>query len=175
VLTGMIYPLIVTLTSQAFFGSKANGSLVIRTGRNIGSALLAQSFTNTAWFWPRPSATDFLTVPSGASNKGPTSEELRRTVAQRAAGFRSAHGLTTWTQIPSDMLFASGSGLDPHISPEAARLQIHRVAQARGYPLQREKRLADLVEHRIERPQLGFLGEERVNILLLNLALEELE
>lgn len=174
-MTGVVYPLIVTLTARAVFPDQAGGSILTRNGTVVGSVLLAQSFTNTAWFWPRPSGADFATVPSGASNKGPTAEELKAAVGQRAAAFRAAHGLGPEARVPSEMLFASGSGLDPHMSPEAARLQIERVAEARHLTGQQKERLAGLVERLVEGPQLGFLGEPRMNILLLNLALEKLE
>jgi K+-transporting ATPase ATPase C chain len=131
--------------------------------------LLAQKFTGDRWFWPRPSAVDFATVASGASNLGPTSSNLVTTVAGRAAAFRAAHGLAADARVPAEMVFASGSGLDPHLSPEAARLQAGRVAQARGLD---PARVRTLVEAHVESPQLGVLGEPRVNVLRLNLALD---
>lgn len=174
-MTGVAYPLIVTLAARAVFPGQSEGSLVRRSGAVVGSALLAQSFTNDACFWPRPSAADYRTVPSGASNQGPTAGDLRTVVMQRASEFRKAHGLGPQTRVPPEMVFASGSGLDPHISPEAARLQIERVARARHLSPRQTQRLAAWVERCVERPQLGFLGEPRVNILLLNLGLGTLE
>jgi K+-transporting ATPase ATPase C chain len=169
ILTGLVYPLVVTGVAQWAFHDKANGSLIQRDGRPIGSSLLAQPFTGDRYFWPRPSAADFATVPSGASNLGPTSASLQSKVADRAKAFRTAHHLADHAPVPADMVFASGSGLDPHISPEAARLQIARVATARGVS---EDAIKALVEHFVEQPQFSFLGEPRVNVLIINLALD---
>jgi K+-transporting ATPase ATPase C chain len=169
IVTGLVYPLVITGVAQVAFRDKANGSLLHRDGQPIGSLLLAQPFTGDRYFWPRPSATDFATVPSGASNWGPTSVSLRNAVRDRAARIRAAHGLATDAPIPSDLLFASGSGLDPHISLAAARLQIARVAGARGLS---EDAVRSVVERFVEPPQWGFLGQERVNVLRLNLALD---
>lgn len=174
-LTGILYPLIITFAARAVFPRQATGSLITRSGKLVGSALLAQKSTNDAYFWPRPSAANYATVPSGASNKGPTSADLKTSVTDRTIAFRTAHDLAADETVPSDMLFASGSGLDPHVSPEAARLQIERVANARGFTSEQKQRLAALVEQSIEPPQLGFLGKPRVNILLLNLALDKLK
>ena len=173
-LTGAIYPLAVTGMVQLLFAKQSRGSLVERDGQIVGSARLAQNFTNAAYFWPRPSAGDFATVPSGASNQGPTSADLKRAVAARAQHWRTALHLPPTALVPADLLLASGSGLDPDISPAAARFQIDRVAQARHFTPDQQRRLARLVEQRIEPPQLGFLGEPRVNVLLLNLALDSL-
>jgi K+-transporting ATPase ATPase C chain len=170
VLTGLLYPLAVTGVAQLAFRDKANGSLIERDGKIVGSSLLAQSFTDAKYFWPRPSACGYATAPSGASNLGPTSAALQSNVTANAAAFRAAHRLTADVTVPSDMVFTSGSGLDPHISPAAARLQISRVAAARGI---HDDAVQTLVEKFIERPQLGFLGEPRVNVLLLNLALDQ--
>jgi len=169
ILTGLVYPLAVTGVAQWAFPGQANGSLIRREGQVIGTALLAQPFTRDGYFWPRPSAAGLATVPSGATNLGPTSAALQSKVTERAKAFRAAHHLSDKTPVPADMLFASGSGLDPHISPEAARLQAGRVAAARS--LGRDQVLA-VVERMIENPQLGLLGEPRVNVLHLNLALD---
>ncbi len=126
--------------------------------------LLAQKFTGDKYFWPRPSACDYATVPSGASNLGPTSAALQSNVAARVA--------LLGTNAPADMLYASGSGLDPHISPEAARFQVKRVAAARTAEV---AKVSALVERFIEPLQWGFLGEPRVNVLKLNLALDQQE
>jgi K+-transporting ATPase ATPase C chain len=179
VLTGVIYPLLVTGIAQAVFPKQSDGSLVTANGKIVGSALLAQRFSDDKYFWPRPSAgddgTNYVTVPSSASNLGPTSSNLVATVRARLASFRAANGLATNAPVPADMAFASGSGLDPHISPEAARLQIDRVARARHFSPEQKQKLAALVERGIEPPQLGFLGEPRVNVLKLNLALDSLK
>ncbi len=162
-LTGIVYPLAFTGLAEAVFPDQANGSLVF-TGRKLaGSKLLAQKFESPRYFWPRPSAADFATVPSGASNQGPTSAALRKSIGERRVKFGP--------NAPVDLLTASGSGLDPHLSPEAARFQIARVAQARRLTT---ATVAELVERAIESPQFGFLGEPRVNVLQLNLALDHL-
>ncbi|NOU36349.1 MAG: potassium-transporting ATPase subunit KdpC [Kiritimatiellaceae bacterium] len=170
VLTGLLYPLAVTGVAQLAFRDKANGSLIERDGKMIGSELLAQPFTDARYFWPRPSAGGYAAVPSGASNLGPTSAALQSNVVANAKAFRDAHHLAADVPVPSDMVFTSASGLDPHISPAAARIQISRVAAARGIPADT---VLALVERSIELPQLGFLGEPRVNVLMLNLALNQ--
>jgi len=171
VLTGLAYPLLVTGIAQACFRHQANGSLEVRKGQILGSSLLAQKFESQRYFWPRPSASDFGTVPSGASNLGPTSQTQQSNVTARIEAFRSAHAVPKGTPVPSDMVFQSGSGLDPHISPESALLQIHRVANAWHVS---DSTLEPLVRRVTEPSQFGFLGEPRVNVLLLNLALEQL-
>lgn len=173
VLTGAIYPLFVTGMAHLFFPRQADGSLVRRNEVVIGSALIGQDLNSDPhYFWSRPSAIHYNPLPSGGSNLGPTSAALRQAVTQRAEDFRAANELARDAAIPVEMLFASGSGLDPHISPQAARLQIGRVAAARG--LDREQ-VTRLVEQFIEPPQWGLLGQPRVNVLLLNLALDELQ
>jgi K+-transporting ATPase ATPase C chain len=160
-LTGVVYPFVVTGLAQLSFPKQANGSPVVENGRLVGSTLLAQKFASPRYFWPRPSASDFATIPSGASNQGPTSAALKKSIAERRAKFGK--------DAPIDLLTASGSGLDPDISPPAAELQIARVAAARRLdPAQ----VADLVSQSIEGPQLGFLGAPRINVLRLNLALD---
>ncbi len=171
-LTGLIYPLVVTGIAQLLFPDQANGSLVGDAAQPVGSALLGQANADMRYFWPRPSATSYGTLPSGGSNLAPTSGDLAATVQQRAADFRAAHDLAADAVVPTEMLFASGSGLDPHISPDAARLQVGRVAAARGLD---EAQVAALVEQHVEGPQLGMLGESRVNVLMLNLALDALQ
>ena len=162
-LTGIIYPLAMTGVAQLLFPNKANGSRIVENGKLVGSDLLAQKFESQKYFWPRPSAADYATVASGASNKGPTSADLKKSIDERRAKYGS--------DAPVDLLTASGSGLDPHISPEAARSQIQRVADARGMSIQQISALVDQVT---EPPQFGFLGEPRVNVLRLNKALDQL-
>jgi K+-transporting ATPase ATPase C chain len=171
-LVGLAYPLFVTGVAQLAFPRQANGSLERRNGQVVGSSLLAQQFTGPRYFWPRPSAGSYATVPSGASNLGPTSQALQSNVADRVAAFRTGNNLSSDAVVPGDMAFASGSGLDPHISPAAAHLQAARVAAARGWPAER---VETLMTKFIEPPQGGFLGEPRVNVLLLNLALNDMD
>lgn len=160
-LTGVIYPLIVSIVAQLLFPKEANGSMILVHGKPRGSELLAQKFTEPRYFWPRPSAADFATVASGASNQGFTSRKLLDAVNER----RSFLG----KDAPSDLLYASGSGLDPHISVAAARFQAPRVAKARGAS---EEEVLRVISQQTERPQFGFLGQTRVNVLKLNLALD---
>jgi K+-transporting ATPase ATPase C chain len=174
VVTGVLYPLIITLIAQGAFREQANGSLIERDGQLIGSALLAQQFQGSNYFWPRPSACSYGTGPTGiaassGSNLGPTSGTLQTNVMNNSSAFISGNNLPTNTAVPPDMVFASASGLDPHISPEAARLQIARVAVSRGM---KQDDVKNLVEQFVEPPQWGFLGQPRVNVLLLNAALD---
>lgn len=162
-LTGVLYPLGMTAVSQLAFPRQANGSQLQVDGKLAGSTLLAQKFTSPRYFWPRPSAGDYATVASGASNQSFTSKKLLDAVNERRAALGK--------DAPSDLLYASGSGLDPHISPAAAAYQAERVAKARGLEL---AKVAALIQSQTEPPQFGFLGEPRVNVLLLNRALDEL-
>jgi K+-transporting ATPase ATPase C chain len=163
VLTSVAYPLLVTAIGQLAFPAQANGSLVKSGDQVVGSELLAQKFTEARYFWPRPSAADYGTVASGASNQGFISRKNLDAINERRAALGA--------DAPADLLTASGSGLDPDISPEAARFQVARVASARRLPIEP---IAALVEKSIEPPQLGFLGQPRVNVLLLNRALDQL-
>ena len=169
--TGVAYSVVITAIAQLMFKDQANGSLVVRDGKIVGSALLAQQFTGTNYFWPRPSACTYGTSASGivassGSNLGPTSGTLQTNVMNNVAAFISGNNLPTNTVVPADMAFASASGLDPHISPEAARLQIARVAASRGIG---DDKVKALVDRFTEPPQWGFLGQSRVNVLLLNM------
>jgi K+-transporting ATPase ATPase C chain len=172
VLVGLVYPVVVTGIAQVAFGTKADGSLVLQDGHVVGSALIGQSFDGPAYFHPRPSAAGdgYDAMASGASNLGPSNAELLDAVAQRKAEYRRANGLATGERVPVDAITASGSGLDPDISPANARLQARRVAEARGVPLERVLRLVD---EAAKGRSLGFLGDPGVNVLELNLALDE--
>lgn len=163
-LTGVVYPVAVTGFAKLLFAKQANGSLIAEDGKLLGSELLAQKFEDPKYFWPRPSGGDYATIPSGATNKGPTSADLVKAIDERRAKLRH--------DAPADLLAASGSGLDPHVSPAAAKFQSARVAAARKLP---EQAVAALIEAHIEAPQLGLLGESRVNVLALNRALDRLK
>ncbi|NMB91193.1 MAG: potassium-transporting ATPase subunit KdpC [Chloroflexi bacterium] len=172
-LTGLLYPAAVTGLAQLFFPRQANGSLVEREGQAVGSSLIGQSFDDPRYFWGRPSATGsyaYNASASGASNLSPAGPALATAVADRAAALQAADPGNT-APIPVDLVTASGSGLDPHISVTAARYQAGRVARLRGLAV--EDVLALIAGHTQDR-QLGFLGEPRVNVLELNLALDEL-
>jgi len=173
VVCGGLYPLIIFGIAQIVFHVKANGSLIVDgNGVMRGSRLLGQGFTAKKYFHPRPSAagTGYDAANSGGRNLGPTSRKLSDAIRESIRQYRTANGLKETDAVPADAVTASGSGLDPHISPRNAELQIPRVARARGLGEEHVKRLA---EKFIEKPQFGLLGEPRVNVLLLNLALDE--
>ncbi len=172
IIAGVAYPLVMTGIAQLLFRKQANGSLIERNGQIVGSELIAQQFTGDKYFWPRPSAGSYATVPSGASNLGPTSQALQSNVTANATAFRTGNKLAADAPVPAEMVFTSGSGLDPHISPESARLQVARVAAARGIA---EDQVKALVEKFVEPPQWGIFGEPRVNVLELNVALDDLQ
>ena len=175
IVTGVFYPLLVTVIAHFAFPKRAEGSLVRRNGEAVGSQLIAQKFASDRYFWPRPSAVDYNPLPSGATNFGPTSDTLRRAVEMRRAAFISGNRLDVNTAVPNDMLFASGSGLDPDISPEAALLQVKRVASSRQFDDRQELLLRELVARSVKSPQYGIFGMARVNVLSLNLALDSLK
>lgn len=170
-LTGLAYPLLVTGFAELFFPGASGGSLLMSGGHPVGSRLLAQSFTSARYFHGRPSASECGTLPSGAGNLGPTSRPLRSSVLARITEVREREGLAAGERVPSDLVFQSGSGLDPDISRAAALCQVRRVARARALD---ERRIAQQVEAATRGPQCGILGEERVNVLLLNAALDRL-
>ena len=167
-----IYPLVVFGIGQALFPHKANGSLITDAkGTVLGSRLLGQQFAADKYFHSRPSAAGngYDSTSSGGSNLGPTSQKLRDSIAQNVSDFRSQNAMATNAPVPADAVTASGSGLDPHISPENAELQAPRVARARGLPLEKVKAL--IAQHN-DTADFGVLGEPRVNVLELNLALD---
>lgn len=171
VLTGVAYPLALTGVAQVVFPERADGSLIKRDGQTVGSRLLGRQFSSPRYFHPRPSAAGdgYDAMASSASNLGPTNEEFLSEVRKRVAEYRRENGLARGAEVPADAVTASGSGLDPHISPANAHIQAARVARARGLGLDEVLALVD--EHTDGR-SLGFLGEPGVNVLELNLALD---
>jgi potassium-transporting ATPase KdpC subunit len=171
VLTGLVYPAIVTAIAQVAFPHQANGSLIVKDGKVVGSTLIGQPFDDPKYFWGRPSATSpyqYNAGSSSGSNVGPTNPALTKAVQERVDTLRAADPGNT-APVPVDLVTTSGSGLDPHISPAAALYQVSRVAKARKLD---EAAVRRLVEQNTEGRQFGFLGEPRVNVLALNLALD---
>ena len=171
--TGIAYPLVVTGIAQSLFPVQAGGSLIQRDGKPVGSSLIGQNFSDPKHFWGRPSATSpmaYNAANSSGSNLGPLNPALTDAVKGRVEALRAADPGNT-AAVPVDLVTASSSGLDPHISPAAARYQVARVAKARGVA---PEKVQGLVEQQTEKPLAGFLGESRVNVLKLNLALEAL-
>ena len=170
-LTGVAYPLVVTGIAQTLFRAQANGSLVVKAGKPVGSTLIGQPFDDPKYFWSRPSATSPFADNAGSSsgsNLSPTNADLVKTVQGRVDALRAADPGND-APVPVDLVTASGSGLDPHISPAAALYQVSRVARARKLD---PEAVRELVERHTEGRFLGFLGEPRVNVLTLNLALD---
>ena len=171
VLTGFIYPVAVTGIAQLVFPGQANGSLIMKDSKPVGSALIGQPFDDPKYFWSRPSATGPFPYNAGASsgsNLGPTNPDLLKAVADRVEALKKADPGNS-APVPVDLVTASGSGLDPHITPAAALYQVSRVAKARGIS---DERLRQLVAGHTRGRQFGILGEPRVNVLALNLALD---
>jgi K+-transporting ATPase ATPase C chain len=174
VLTGVIYPFFMTGVAQLVFPAKANGSLIIKDNKIAGSELIGQKFDSSIYFWSRPSAIEYNPVPSGASNLGPTSDKLKRQVTERRKLFAISNLIADSSSIPKEMIFASASGLDPHISPEAALFQAERIVKARHLDYNQKQRLLQCIQDLTELPQFSILGENRINVLLLNLELDRL-
>jgi len=170
IVTGLVYPILMTALGHGLFRNQVDGQMIKKAGVLIGAKPIGQKFTAEKYFWGRPSSVDYNPIPSGGSNLGPTSEVLKKAVNDRAAIIRKNMGLSETDAIPQDLLFASGSGLDPDISPEAAEFQSVRIARVRGIDVAQVQKI---IEAHVVPPDLGFLGDPRVNVLELNLALDE--
>lgn len=171
--TGIVYPVAVTGIAKVLFPAQAEGSLIVENGKPVGSRLIGQNFTNPKYFWGRPSATGpmpYNASASGGSNQGPLNPALKDAVKARIDALKASDPTQT-APVPEDLVTASGSGLDPEISPAAARWQAPRVARVRGLS---EAEVSRLIDAHTEGRQLGLLGEPRVNVLALNLALDRL-
>jgi K+-transporting ATPase ATPase C chain len=171
-LTGLVYPLVITGIGQAAFGHRANGSMVVVNGRDVGSSLIGQLWKGPRWFYGRPSAVDYDASTSSGSNLGPHSKELRNDIRTREVAILRMEGRYTKSltvaDIPPDLLTSSGSGLDPDITPAAARFEAPRIAGVRGLPL---TAIMHLIDEHTTGAALGIIGEPRVNVLGLNVAL----
>lgn len=174
-ITGIVYPLIITGVAQFTMKQKADGGFISVDRKIVGAELIGQKFENNKYFWSRPSAVDYNPLPSGGSNLGPTSTTLKKAVEDRKAVILKSQTIPEGTQIPSELLFASGSGLDPHISPAAAHFQIPRIIKARSWNDNKVNEITKLVDQMTEKSFFAFLFPPRVNVLKLNLALDELE
>jgi K+-transporting ATPase ATPase C chain len=168
IITGVAYPLAVWGIGQGLFKHQANGSLIERDGKVVGSRLIAQSFDDPKYFWSRPSGAGYNAAASSGTNLGPTNPALREAIEGRVKALKDADPANT-DPVPTELVTASGSGLDPHISPLAAEYQAGRVARTRNMA---EDRVRAMIREHTESPDLGVLGEARVNVLELNLALD---
>jgi potassium-transporting ATPase KdpC subunit len=172
ILTGFFYPVFMTAFSRSFFSYRSGGSIVTFQGRRAGSELIGQNFKKPEYFHGRPAAANYDAGNSGGSNLGPTNGILIKHVRERADSFRLENGLSENQKVPADMVLESASGLDPHISADAALLQVRRVSGVRHLP---EDKVLALVKECTENPVLGFLGQKRVNVLKLNIRLDEIQ
>lgn len=171
VVLSLVYTFFITWGSQTLMPYQANGSLLYVNGTVVGSELIGQNFSSPGYFHSRPSAVNYDATGSGGSNYGATSAALMEQVKQRVAKVRSENNLSENASVPADLVLASASGLDPHISVEGAMVQVQRVARVRGLS---ESDVKALVDQHTEYPQFGFLGQTRINVLKLNIALDEL-
>ena len=175
ILTGLLYPALITSFAQIFFPHKANGSLVYIRGKLRGSELIGQDFSDSTYFFPRPSACDYNTVPGGASNLATGNKKLIGEIQSRKTRFIELNGLDSSAVVPNDMLFASASGLDPDISLKSALLQCNRVAGMRNFSATQKQELTTMVKNLASPPQFSLFGETKVNVFKLNLELNKLD
>ena len=174
VLTGIVYPVIIFIIGQAVYSNKANGSLIKNNYGIVGSRLLGQKFTGNKYFWSRPSSIDYNPMPSGGSNLSLTSKVLVQQYNDNRTAFMKANLLKDTLDVPSEMLFASASGVDPDISKESAYVQVKRICEVRKFNSEQRTKLFNLIDSQMKSRQLGLLGEEVVNVLELNLKLDEM-
>ncbi|NTV85027.1 MAG: potassium-transporting ATPase subunit KdpC [Bacteroidales bacterium] len=175
VITGIIYPLLITGISGIFFHDKAEGNLVKINGEVVGSKLIGQQFNSAVYFHSRPSAINYQTLPSGASNLSWSDNRLKVAVNLRKEAFLRENLLADTTTVPTEMLFASASGIDPHISPASAYLQMDRIALSRNFNDEQKLKLGLLITELKKEPQYSIFGEERINVFLLNLELDKIK
>jgi K+-transporting ATPase ATPase C chain len=173
-LTGLIYPFMVFGIAKIFYPNKSAGSFVEVNGKTYCSILISRNFDSLSYFQPRPSAVNNFPMPSGASNYGPSSRKLKETSDSIKKAFIKTNLLPENTEVPPDAVFSSGSGIDPHISPENAFLQIDRISKFRNFDAEKKKRLKEVIYSNIEYPQFGILGEPVINVLKLNIELDKI-
>ncbi|MBS4170596.1 potassium-transporting ATPase subunit KdpC [Neochlamydia sp. AcF95] len=171
-LTGIIYPFFITFIAYLTIKNKAEGDFISFNGKVVGAALIGQNFESNRYFWGRPSANNYNPLASGGSNLSPTSEALKKAIEKRKAKIKKNYDEKSDRLIPSELLFASASGLDPHISPQTAYFQVERIIKARGWNENNKEAIFRLIEASIELPRWGFLGAPYINVLKLNLALD---
>lgn len=174
-LTGIIYPLVITGLAELTMYEHANGSLVHHASKPAGSLLIAQEFKSPEYFWARPSASHYDALHSGGSQLGPTSIHLKNQVNERLQVLMQAHSVSDSQEVPSDLVYTSGSGLDPHITPRAAIFQVERIAKARKLSPDEKTALEKMIKNVTERHLWGFGGPPHINVLKLNIALDELD
>jgi K+-transporting ATPase ATPase C chain len=175
ILTGIIYPLFITVISIILFPDKASGSMIEKEGKIIGSKLIGQKFESDKYFWSRPSAIDYNPMPSGGSNSGPTSAALQKFYQDKQKNFSEKNFVKDIASVPNEMFFASASGVDPNISPISALFQVERIVKTRKFNKAKKEKVIELIDSLTEKPQFGFLGNEVVNVLLLNIELDKLD
>jgi potassium-transporting ATPase KdpC subunit len=175
IITGIIYPLLITGIATLFYSDKAAGSLIEIDGKVIGSALIGQNFENPEYFHGRPSSVSYNPMPSGASNYGPLNPLIKSLVISRKRDFLQTNLLPDSTIPSPEMVYSSASGIDPHISPESAMMQVQRVSIARGFSQLGKQKLIELIENMTETSQFSMLGEPRINVFLLNLRTDSLK
>lgn len=173
VVTGLLYPLLVTSAASLIADEEREGSLVTYHGRVVGSSLVGQAWTSPRYFHGRPSAVSYQPLPSGGSNRSIAGRAYRDEISALRDSIAKAHQIGT-SRVPADLVMASGSGIDPHISPESASLQVDRILMARGWPLSMKNRVHTLIRQHTESSTMNILGRPRVNVLLLNISLDDL-
>lgn len=171
ILTGLIYPLVITGIGKIFFPRQAGGSLIKQDEQVIGSSLIGQEFTSAGYFWGRPSFSHYQPLKLGASQLGWTSKDLQNIVLQRLMNIQTSH--PHYQKVPAELLYASGSGLDPHISLETALFQLERVMQARHIPIEKKQEWIDWITTFVEGRDLGFLGPKYLNVFFLNQEMDQ--
>jgi potassium-transporting ATPase KdpC subunit len=172
IILGLIYPLFVLVIGQLVFPMEVNGNIVIKNEKVIGSRLIAQKFSDDKYFWSRPSSIDYNPIPSGASNLSPTSAQLKSDYILRKKNFSEKNDLLLNIEVPPEMLFASGSGVDPHISKQAALMQLNRIVRIRNFDSNKKVKLMELIEKLSQKRVFNVLGEEIINVIDLNLQLD---